>query len=100
MRIKIENRINLIPITLYLIWCLYVLYFFLFKMKSFANESPCGAGYLMIGLPIFTILFSIITLIILLILNKIHKNKYYTDFEYITIPFLVLTFSGVINMIF
>lgn len=44
-------------------------------MKSFANETPCGARYLTIGLPIFTILFSIITLIILLILNKIYKKN-------------------------
>lgn len=100
MNIKVENKINLIPITLYFIWCLYLLYFYLFRIKSFSNETPCGAGYLMIGLPIFTIIFTLFALIIILILNKMHKKKYYVDYEYITMPFLILTFLGVINMIF
>jgi hypothetical protein len=100
MKIKFENKINIIPITLYFIWCLYVLYFFLFRIKSFSNETACGTGYLMVGIPIFTIIFTFFTLIILLILNKMFKKKYYTDYEYITIPFLILTFLGIINMFF
>jgi hypothetical protein len=100
MKVKFENKINIIPITLYFIWCLYVLYFFLFRIKSFASETPCGAGYLMIGLPVFTIIFTFFTLIIILILNKMHKKKYHLDYEYVIIPFLVLTFLGVINIIF
>ena len=80
---KIQNKINIIPITLYFIWSLYVLYFYLFRIYSFANETPCGAGYLMIGLPVFTIIFTLFSLVIILILNKMHKKKYHVDFEYI-----------------
>lgn len=64
-------------------------------MDSFANKAPCGASYLMIGLPIFTIIFTILTLLIITILNKIYKKKYYTDYRYIIIPCLIL-----INIVF
>lgn len=97
---KIQNKINIIPITLYFIWSLYVLYFYLFRINSFANQTPCGAGYLMIGLPVFTIIFTLFTLVIILILNKMHKKKYYVDFEYILVPFLLLTLFGIIDIIF
>ncbi|MFT5753307.1 MAG: hypothetical protein ACI924_000521 [Flavobacterium sp.] len=97
---KIRNKINIIPITLYFIWCLYVVFFYLFRMNSFANESPCGAGYLMIGLPFFTIIFTLFTLLIISILNKIHKKKYFFDYEYIVVLFLLMLFFGVINILF
>lgn len=97
---KIQNKINIIPITLYFIWCLYVLYFYLFRINSFANETPCGAGYLMIGLPVFTIIFTLFSLVIILILNKMHKKKYRVDFEYVLVPFLLLTLFRIINIIF
>ena len=98
MKLKIQNRINIIPITLYIIWCLYVVYFYLFRMGSFANKAPCGAGYLMIGLPIFTIIFTILTLLIITILNKIYKKKYYNHFGYIIIPCLILINIVLINI--
>ncbi len=85
---------------LYFIWCLYVIYFCLFRMDYFANKTPCGTGYLMIGLPVFTIIFTLFTLIIILILNKMQKKKYYFDYEYIIIPFLLFSFFGVINILF
>ncbi len=99
MKLKIQNRINIIPITLYFIWCLYVLCFYLFRMDSFVNKAPCGAGYLMIGLPIFTIIFTLFAFIILLLLNKMTKKKYYVDYEFIIVIFLILIFFGMLNVL-
>ena len=64
-KIKIQNRINIIPITLFIIWCFYILYYFLFRIKSFANEIPYGASYLMIELPILALIFTVFTLLII-----------------------------------
>lgn len=99
MRIKIENRINLIPITLYLIWCLYVLYFFLFKMKSFANESPCGAGYLMIGFPIITVLLVSLILLLMTILNLLSKKSIYSDYSLIALIWFFMMICFFINIL-
>ena len=90
MRIKINNKINIIPIGLYLLWIVFVLYFFFFEIISFSKETPCGAGYMMIGLPIFTILFSFFAFLIMTAINLFSKKKYYTDFEFISIPFIVI----------
>ncbi|MCF6139691.1 hypothetical protein L1S34_00170 [Flavobacterium sp. K77] len=98
MKIKINNKKNIIPIGLYLLWIVFVLYFFFFKINSFSNETPCGAGYMMIGLPIFTILFSLFGLLILTAINLFSKKKYYTDFEFISIPFIVLIVIVIFTM--
>jgi hypothetical protein len=86
----IKNKINTIPIGLYLIWIVFVLYYFFFKVDSFSEETPCGAGYLIIGLPILTPIIALIALLIIALINLFSKQKYYTDFEYISIPLLIL----------
>jgi hypothetical protein len=90
MRIKIHNKFNVFPIILYLLWIVYVLYFFFFQIFSFSKETPCGAGYMMIGLPIFTFVFSLFSLLLIAIINLFSKKKYYTDYEFISIPFFIL----------
>jgi hypothetical protein len=69
MKIKISNKLNSIPIALYLLWVGFVLYFFFFQIFSFSKETPCGAGYMMIGLPIFTFVFSLVALLLIAIIN-------------------------------
>ena len=90
MGIKINNKLNIIPISIYLLWLGFVLFFFFFRITSFSKETPCGAGYMMIGLPIFTFVFSLLALLLIAIVNLFSKKKYYTDFEFISIPFVFL----------
>jgi predicted MFS family arabinose efflux permease len=89
MRLKIQNRINTIPITLYFIWCLYLLYFYLIRIKNVTHLSPMK-GYLINYLPVFALFFILITLIIMLILNQVKKKKLFSDFIYIFIVSLIL----------
>lgn len=89
MKLKIQNRINIIPLTLYFIWCLYLLYFYLFKIKNATHLSPMK-DYWVRYLPFFTLLFILLTLIIILILNQIKKKKLFSDFIYIFIVSLIL----------
>ena len=99
MKIKISNKLNIIPISLYLMWIGFVLYFFFFQIISFSKETPCGAGYMMIGLPIFTFVFSLIALLLIAIINLFTKKKYYTDYEFISIPFFALIVIMVFTML-
>ena len=85
----VKNKINSIPLFLYLVWVLYLCYYFYFKLANFEKETPCGAGYLMIAIPIFSIMFSLLTIIIMSILNKIKKLPISTDFQILGILFLI-----------
>ncbi len=97
MKLKIQNRINIIPITLYFIWCMYVLYFYLFRIKYVTHLSPMK-DYLVNFLPFFTLFFIVLTLIILLILNQIKKKKLFSDFIYIFIVSTILIAIWVDNL--
>jgi hypothetical protein len=88
--LKINNKNNILPIVLYNLWVLYVLYFYFFKQEIFNSHAPCGAGYMMVGLMFFTPILSLLFLLILAIINLISKKKYFTDYEYISLPFLLL----------
>ncbi len=99
MKIKINNKLNIIPISLYVLWIGFVLYFFFFHIISFSKETPCGAGYMMIGLPIFTFVFSLFSLLLIAIINLFSKKKYYTDYEFISIPFFVLIIIMILTML-
>ena len=61
----IKNKINTIPIVLYLVWIVFVLNYFFFKIDSFSEKTPCGAGYMMIGLPILTLIVALIALFVI-----------------------------------
>ena len=100
MGLKISNKLNIIPISLYLLWIGFVLFFFFFRITSFVNETPCGAGYMMIGLPIFTFAFSLLSLLLLAIINLFSKKKYYTDYEFISVPFFIVILIMIFNMLF
>jgi hypothetical protein len=69
---------------------LFVLYFYIFKLVSFTKHTPCGAGTMMVGLMFLTPILSLLFLLILAIINLISKKKYYTDYEFISLPFLFL----------
>lgn len=87
----VKNKINSIPLFLYLVWVLYLCFYFYFRLDNFEKETPCGAGYLMLAIPIFSIMFSFLTIIIMSILNKIKKLPFYTDFKVLGILFLINT---------
>lgn len=99
MKIKFENKINIIPITLYFIWCLFVLYSFIFQNEAFANETPCGAGYLMVGLPVFTIILGFLALILITILNVFCKRNFYTDYIFIAFIYFSMIICFSINIL-
>lgn len=95
--LKVNNKNNILPIGLHCLWVLFVLYFHLFKMESFKNHAPCGAGYMMLGLMFLTPVLSLLFLLVLSIINVISKKKYYTDYEFISLPFLLLV--GIVLLI-
>ncbi len=88
--LKINNKNNILPIGLHSLWVLFVLYFYFFKTVSFKNHHPCGAGYMITALMLLTPILSLLFLLIIAIINLISKKKYYTDYEYISLPFLFL----------
>lgn len=97
---KIKNKINIFPIALYLIWAGIVLNYYFFKSQSFQSETPCGAGYMMIGLPIMSVVFALFFLIVIAIINLFSKEEFYTDFKFIVGLFMMLAIFGIANMIF
>lgn len=99
MKIKISNKLNTIPIALYVLWVLFVLCFFFFQLYSFSIENNHGEGYVMIGLQILTIVFSFFSLLLIAIINLFSKKKYYTDYEFISIPFFVLIGIMILTML-
>lgn len=85
----VKNKINIIPLILYLIWIIYLCYYFYFKLDSFEKENPGSAGYLMLAIPVFSILFVFLTIIIISILNIIKKFSFYSDFQFLGILFFI-----------
>jgi hypothetical protein len=81
-----KNKINTIPIGLYLVWFCYCIYYLFLKIHS--NEL--ASEYVISILPILTIFFTILTLIIISFLNKGKKIKFYFDFLFIIIQFIPL----------
>ena len=61
-----KNKINTIPIGFYLIWFSFCFYYLFFKIHS----NDLTSEYIISILPILTILFTILTLIIISFLNK------------------------------
>ena len=98
--LKVKNKINIFPIALYLIWSGIVLNYFFFKSQSFESETPCGAGYMMIGLPIMSVVFALFFLIVIAIINLFSKKEFYTDFKFIVGLFIMLSLIGIISMVF
>jgi hypothetical protein len=54
----------------------------------------------MIGLPLLTPIVALIALLVIALINLFSKKKYYTDFEYITIPLFILLGILMVKMIF
>ena len=81
-----KNKINTIPIGLYLVWFCYCIYYIFLEIHS--NEL--ASEYVISILPILTIFFTILTLIIISFLNKGKKIKFYFDFLFIIIQFIPL----------
>ena len=82
----IKNKINTIPIGLYLVWFFFCIYYLFLKIPS--NEL--ASEYVISILPFLTIFFTILTLVIISLLNKGKKIKFYSDFLFVVIPFIIL----------
>ena len=85
MIIKIQNKYNIIPITLFWLWLIFSV-FLIFKVAL--DEQKCGTMIVLLGAPTITILFALCFLLIISVTNLFSKEKYYTDHEFISIPFL------------
>lgn len=81
-----KNKINTIPIGLYLVWFCYCVYYLFLKIHS--NEL--SSEYVISILPILTMFFTILTLVIISFLNKGKKIKFYSDFLFVLIQFIFL----------
>lgn len=99
MRLKIENKLNILPIGVFLIWVIYILYFFFFKINSFANETSCGAGILMFGFPIITIALVILILLLIAIINLSSKKRFYADYSLIALILFFMIMCLFINIL-
>ena len=82
----IKNKINTIPIGLYLIWTCYCIYYLF--LKNHPNEL--AYEYVISILPILTIFLTILTLVIISFLNKGKKFRYYSDFLFVLVQFIIL----------
>jgi len=81
-----KSKINTIPIGLYLLWFFFCIYYLFLKIRF--NEL--ASEYVISILPVLTIFFTILTLVIISLLNKGKKIKFYSDFLFVVIPFIIL----------
>lgn len=81
-----KNKINLIPISLYFVWFSYLIN----NLYSKAHSNIIGFEYVKSFLPSLTVYFTILTLVVKSFLNKRKKLKFYNDFIYICLAFLIL----------
>lgn len=86
---EVKNKMNYIPITLYLIWNCYLFYYLFFRLDNLDVKSASIAGYMMMIIPIFTLIFTFFTIGIVTILNQIKGNKLYSDYQFIFMQFLI-----------
>jgi hypothetical protein len=90
MRIRVSNRINIIPVSINIIWSIFLLYQFIFRVPQFETEKPDGASHLIFGMIVFTGLILLVTIIYMVISNLFMKTKIYTDLFYAFVPSIIL----------
>ena len=90
MRIRVSNRNNTIPVSINIIWSIFLLYQFVFRVPQFEMEKPDGASYLIFGMLIFTGLILLGTIIYMVISNLFMKTKIYSDLFYAFVPSIIL----------
>ena len=90
MRIRISNRINIIPVSISIIWAVFLFYQFIFRVPQFEIQKPDGASNLIFGMVIFTGLILLGTIIYIMISNLFIKTKIYSDIIYAFIPSILL----------
>ena len=81
-----KNKINAIPVGLYLVWHCYCIYYLFFK----TNSNELAFEYVISILPILTIFLTILTLVVISFLNRGKKFKFYSDFLFILFQFIIL----------
>ena len=86
--IKVQNKYNYPVLLINLTWLIFTIVFVIFKKPN----NLCGEAYVDIALIISALLLAPLCLIIIAITNKITKNKYNTDFEFIAIPYIIFGF--------
>ena len=90
MRIRISNRNNIIPVSIIIIWSIFLLYQFIFRVPKFEIQKPDGTSYLIFGMVIFTGLILLGTIIYIVISNLFMKTKIYSDLFYAFVPSIIL----------
>ncbi|SEH99965.1 hypothetical protein SAMN02927937_02645 [Paenimyroides aquimaris] len=84
--IKVKNKYNYPVLIIHFLWLVFILGFTFFKASVPDNS---GAGYVSLVLLIFALLFAPLCLIILSMINKVYKIRYSTDFEFVTVPYVL-----------
>ena len=84
--IKVKNKYNYPVLIIHFLWLVFVLGFTFFKASIQDNS---GATYVSLILLISALLFAPLCLIILSMINKVYKIKYNTDFEFVTVPYVL-----------
>ena len=95
MKIRINNKFNIIPIVVFWLWLIFS-GFLIFT--AFLDKPRCGTMMVLLGVPVITLLIALFTLLILSIINLFFKKKYYTDYEFISIPFLIMILIYILKM--
>ena len=90
---NITNSIKpkqIIHFSLYYIWLIILTYNYLVRVPEFDKIPPCGASYLRAGLFFWTIVITIIYLIVIMGMNFYFNRKMLNNFQYIFIPLAIV----------
>ena len=90
MKIGISNKINIIPVSINIIWSILLLYQFFIRIPEFEMHLPDKASYLIFGMILITGFIFFITLLYILVSNFYNKFKFYSDVYYSFMPILIL----------
>jgi hypothetical protein len=91
MNITKNIKSNLIIYNgLYYIWLIILLYNCLVRVPEFDKYPPSGASYLRAGLLFWTVVFTLIHLIVMMGFNFYHQRKITNNFQYILIPMIAV----------
>jgi hypothetical protein len=90
MKLRITNNLNKTPVIINLIWSVFILFLFIFRVPEFKNQRPEGASYLILGTIIITGFIFLVSLIFVVFANLFMKMKIYFDLEYVFIPIILL----------
>lgn len=91
MTVRINNKFNIVPAIINIVWSIVILFLFIFRVPEFETQKPEGASMLIFGTILISAFLFIISLIYIAIANFHNKIKIYCDIYFTLIPVIILT---------